>query len=312
MRGAADLARGATPAAGARETGGSPRAPTKGGRGMEAGGSAHGRDGPAPARVVLVRPLVLGRRRSAAASFVRCISRSRAMRAASTGWEARGCMNGMSCALPFVCLATSLPLFEVPTAALALAEGRLHQQICVMVRCPGSCDVTATAPSRKVRDTGNVGSQSMRRALLLSLLAIAAPFRAVRTTVSDGGGKVYIDLLPVAGGNGVLHLRLVGGRISRTAALRSIKATTKTIHKCNVCTVVCDMSACRGVSPLAIPVTVKFLLTHSELKTSINLERGRVAIPRRNERRRCKWHAACGHRISAARSHRVEIGSELK
>ena len=119
----------------------------------------------------------------------------------------------------------------------------------------------------------------MRRALLLSLLAIAAPFRAVRTTVSDGGGKVYIDLLPVAGGNGVLHLRLVGGRISRTAALRSIKATTKTIHKCNVCTVVCDMSACRGVSPLAIPVTVKFLLTHSELKQALIFgARGAVRI----------------------------------
>ena len=163
---------------------------------------------------------------------------------------------------------------EVPTAALTVTRINV---------CAGAMLFLVKWPRRrpveKFSDTGNVGSQSMRRALLLSLLAIAAPFRAVRTTVSDGGGKVYIDLLPVAGGNGVLHLRLVGGRISRTAALRSIKATTKTIHKCNVCTVVCDMSACRGVSPLAIPVTVKFLLMHSELKQALIFgARGAVRI----------------------------------
>ena len=112
-----------------------------------------------------------------------------------------------------------------------------------------------------------------RLGLLLLLPAEGALFRSpVRTTVSDSGGVVHINLVPDFGRDGVLHLRLVGGRISRRAAKRSIAATTRAIHACSTCTVVVDMGSCRGVSPLALPVTAKFLLSHPELKQILIIE----------------------------------------
>jgi hypothetical protein len=108
--------------------------------------------------------------------------------------------------------------------------------------------------------------------LLSCVIADGARFRSVRTTVSDRGGTVHINMLPVDGRNSVLHLRMVGGRISRRAAKRSIQATTKAIHACDACTVVVDMGACRGVSPLALPVTARFLLSHPELKQILIIE----------------------------------------
>ena len=91
---------------------------------------------------------------------------------------------------------------------------------------------------------------------------------------------MHINMLPVDGGvNGVLHLRLVGKRISARAAQRSIEATTKSFHACKVCTVVVEMGECRGVSPLALPVTARFLLSHPELKQILIIEaKGAVAL----------------------------------
>ena len=124
-------------------------------------------------------------------------------------------------------------------------------------------------------------ARSHLRALVLTCIALAegARFRPVRTTVSDRGGTVYINLLPVDGCDGVLHLRMVGGRISRCAARRSIQATTRAIHACDACTVVVEMGGCRGVSPLALPVTARFLLSHPELKQILIIEaKGAVRI----------------------------------
>ena len=115
---------------------------------------------------------------------------------------------------------------------------------------------------------------TMRTLLLLctTLLAHGARFKPVRTIVSDRGGVVHINLEPVDGTDGVLHLRMVGGRISRGAARRSIAATTRAIHACKKCTVVVEMGECRGVSPLALPTTARFLLTHPELKQILIIE----------------------------------------
>ena len=125
------------------------------------------------------------------------------------------------------------------------------------------------------------------------ILAVALPCvgarlrQPVRTTVSDRGGVVHINLVPVAGGDsGVLHLRMTGRRISREAAQRSIAATSVGIHSCPTCTVVVEMGECRGVSPLALPVTARFLLSHPTLKHICIIEaRGAVLLACRTVRR---------------------------
>ena len=132
-----------------------------------------------------------------------------------------------------------------------------------------------------MRLDGSTSSMRAYMTLLLHAVTVAAAARLspVHTTVSDRGGIVHINLVPVEGCNGVLHLRMVGGRISRRAAQRSIAATTRAIHACNACTVVVDMGACRGVSPLALPVTVRFLLAHPELKQILIIEaKGAVKV----------------------------------
>ena len=112
----------------------------------------------------------------------------------------------------------------------------------------------------------------MRTIFFLLLTCASARFWPVRTRVKDRGGIVDINLVPVDGANGVLHLKMQGGRISRRAAERSIAATSDTIHKCKVCTIVVEFGSCRGVSPLALPVTAQFLLTHPELKHILIIE----------------------------------------
>ena len=83
---------------------------------------------------------------------------------------------------------------------------------------------------------------------------------------------MHINLEPVGRSDGVLHLRMLGKRISQKAADCSIQATSSTIHKCKVCTIVVEMGECKGVSPLALPVTARFLLSHPELKHILIIE----------------------------------------
>ena len=113
------------------------------------------------------------------------------------------------------------------------------------------------------------------RALLsiwLCAAASAARFWPLRAHVEDRGGFVDINMVPVDRDDGVLHLKMRGRRISKKAAERSIRATSKTIHKCNVCTIVVEMGDCSGVSPLALPVTAGFLISHPELKHILIIE----------------------------------------
>lgn len=132
---------------------------------------------------------------------------------------------------------------------------------------------------------------------LFALLAVVAPSSGARltsippvnTAVKDGGGTVHISIGPVRpldSGAGVLHLRMVGGRISRRAATRSIRATSASIHACKTCTVVVDMADCHGVSPLAVPTTANFLRMHPELKQILIIEpSGAVLLACRTVRR---------------------------
>ena len=106
--------------------------------------------------------------------------------------------------------------------------------------------------------------------LLLALLPLAhAPggvSAPVVTTVRHAAGKCDVALFAAGARSpdGVLHLKLCG-RISRHVALRSIQATTTQIKCCHRCTAVVEMGACKGVSPLALPVTARFLLSHWSL-----------------------------------------------
>jgi hypothetical protein len=124
--------------------------------------------------------------------------------------------------------------------------------------------------------------------MLALILAIATGFSPVRTTVSDANGAVHLALIPTEGGNGVLHMRICGRRVSRRVAQNSISATTKSIHKCTVCTVVADFTECSNVSPLSLPVTARFVLTHPEIKQiMIIAARGPVGLAVRTVQRLC-------------------------
>ena len=127
----------------------------------------------------------------------------------------------------------------------------------------------------------------MRGLLGVALIATAhaARFSPVHTVVKDRGGVVHVRLVPTEGG-GVLHLRMTGKRISRVAAKKSIRATTKGIHACETCTAVVEMGECRGVSPLALPTTAHFLLSHPSLKHILIIEaKGAVLLACRTVKR---------------------------
>ena len=123
-------------------------------------------------------------------------------------------------------------------------------------------------------------------AALLAAVTYAAPITPVHTIVRDRGGVVHVKLIPTENHCGVLHLRMTGKKISRVAAKRSIQATTAGIHKCKTCTAVVEMGECNGVSPLALPVTAHFLLSHPTLKHIFIIEaRGAVLLACRTVKR---------------------------
>ena len=162
--------------------------------------------------------------------------------------------------------------------------------------------------------TGSLAMRCSRiLAALLAAVTYAAPITPVHTIVRDRGGVVHVKLIPTENHCGVLHLRMTGKKISRVAAKRSIQATTAGIHKCKTCTAVVEMGECNGVSPLALPVTAQFLLSHPTLKHIFIIEaRGAVLLACRTVKRLSghdkfdvyhdwkDFEAACGKSAAAA------------